>query len=463
MNVVGADGESLARATRGGQSVSRAGKPRVLVIGPTPPPYHGMTTFTLMLLESRVLRDAYEVLHLDTADRRSLENLGRLDLTNVRLGLEHAARLAGLIRRHRPDVVFVQVSQNAWAYLRDALFITLARALGCRVLTHLNGGHFRAFYEATNPFVRFVVRRTSAMLDGAAVLGGGLRPLYAGLVAEDRVGVLPNGVADAFDGRAPERTAGAGPLRVTYLGSIFPEKGVYDLLDAARRLRGEPPGYRFRFAGPFPTLEVEAEARRRAEGAGDVVFAGVVAGAAKRRLLEETDVLALPSAYPLEGQPQVILEAMAAGAAVVSTRRAAIPDMVEDGVTGILVPERDPAALAAALRSLAGDPSLRLRMGRAGRERYLAEFTAERCAARLVELLDEARGTHHRRHEDPLHRRGAPQLREDGPAARGDGALPGARAGPGPHRAALRPAHVRPVLPGPGDPRAGPQPGSRIR
>jgi glycosyltransferase involved in cell wall biosynthesis len=122
---------------------------------------------------------------------------------------------------------------------------------------------------------------------------------------------------------------------------------------------------------------------------GLVTFPGRVDGEAKRSLFEGADLLVFPGYQP-EGLPLVILEAMAASLPVVSTDTGATRDVVVDGETGVIVEKQRPAALAAAVRRLAGDAELRVRMGRAGRARYLAEYTEERCAHRLVALFDTA-------------------------------------------------------------------------
>jgi colanic acid/amylovoran biosynthesis glycosyltransferase len=88
-----------------------------------------------------------------------------------------------------------------------------------------------------------------------------------------------------------------------------------------------------------------------------------------------------------EGIPNVLKEAMASGVPVVATRHAGIPELVEDGVSGWLVPERDAAALAAALERLAREPGSWAAMGRAGRDRIEREYDIDRLNDRLVELL----------------------------------------------------------------------------
>jgi glycosyltransferase involved in cell wall biosynthesis len=371
-----------------------AARPRLLIVGPTPPPHHGMTTATLALLESPTLNAAYQVLHLDNADRRSQDNMGQLDVRNVALGLRHAATLVVMLLRHRPALVYLPVSQNRWAYVRDAVFIVLCRVAGVPVLTHLNGAGFRDFYESTDAATRWLVRTTSRCLAGAAVLGTGLRWIYAGLVPEARTHVVPNGIPDPFPEGPPSRP-GDGLPRITYLGTLIRTKGFPELLRVAGRLRDAGVEARFVFAGAWNSESERSEAmelvaRHRLE---DVVeWAGVVAGDAKRRVLEQADVFVLPTRYPPEGQPFAILEAMAAGLPVVSTARGAIADMVEDGVTGVLVSEGDEVALQEALRLLVESSAERSRLGAAARARYEERFTEEATTRRLVEVLDRARG-----------------------------------------------------------------------
>jgi glycosyltransferase involved in cell wall biosynthesis len=368
-------------------------KPRLLVVGPTPPPVHGVTVYLRWLLDASALRERWEVLHADTSDRRSLANLGRVDPPNVALALRHVWKVAARVRRERVRAVWIPVSQNGPAYLRDALFILAAHAGGARVVTHLHGGGFGEFYHRAAAPLRGLVRASSARVERAWVLGEGLRANYAGLIPEERVRVVPNGVPDPLP-PGPRPSPGFAPT-LLHLGQLSVEKGVVDLLSAVARLREAGRELRLVLAGGWSTPAEEMAVRGviRDLGLGAVVeLPGVLTGAAKARVLGEADAFVLATRYRYEGQPLAILEAMAAGLPVVATPRAAIPDAVEDGVTGLLVPERDVPALTDALARLLGDAELRRRLGAAGRDRWQRRFTLERAMARVVEALEEVRG-----------------------------------------------------------------------
>src|SRR5690606_2009529 len=95
---------------------------RILVVGPTPPPLHGVAVVTRNLLESE-LAQRYDLVHVDTRDGRGVANIGRLDVGNVwRAGL-HAGRFLSALLRTRPDAVYMPVAQNTLGFLRDALFM----------------------------------------------------------------------------------------------------------------------------------------------------------------------------------------------------------------------------------------------------------------------------------------------------------------------------------------------------
>ncbi|HSW31588.1 MAG TPA: glycosyltransferase [Longimicrobiales bacterium] len=376
-------------------------RPWILVVAPTPPPVHGTSVYSAMLFSSMELRARFRVRHVDTADRRSLDNLGRFDVQNVLLGLRHLAETALAVAAVRPRVVYVPIAQNGPAYLRDALFIGAARLGGARVVTHLHGGHFGAFYREAGPLLRLTVRISQRWVHRCWVLGEGLRGLFDGLLPPERVRVVPNGTpAVAGLDRKPGEDRGAGVARregdscaVLFLGQLCAAKGLDDLLAVLERQAAGGAALHGILAGEFAT---EAERRalepriRALEKAGRARFVGLVQGTAKAEALADADVFALPSKFAYEGQPLAILEAMAAGLPVVSTPRAAIPDMVRDGETGLLVAEGSVDELAAALDRLARDPSLRRRMGEAGRALHAECFTRERSLARAVEELADA-------------------------------------------------------------------------
>ena len=300
--------------------------------------------------------------------------------------LPAVARLTRLLRRLRPDVVH---SRN-WASL-DA--VVAARLAGAPIVVHGEHGREITDPEGRNPR-RNRVRRLLAPLVTRFVAVS--EDLHRWLV--DRVGIAAGRVVTIRNGVdaarfAPEaRPAARGALGVSpdtvvlgTVGRLDPVKDHVGLVDAFARVAGECPAAILVLVGDGPCRSA-VEARIAGHGVGDRVrLLGQRLDVPA--LLAGFDAFALPSRA--EGMSNTILEAMAAGVPVVATRVGGSPEMVEDGVTGSLVPPGDPGRLAAALGRYAGDPHLRAIHGKAGRERVLAEFDLPRMAERYLHLYRE--------------------------------------------------------------------------
>jgi glycogen(starch) synthase len=213
------------------------------------------------------------------------------------------------------------------------------------------------------------------------------RQLVSEGVEEDRVHVVPPGVTPALFARPCEDPfPGIGRPRVVFVGRLAPQKGVRTLVEAARLLK--TPGVKVLLVGDGPQRSMlEREVRRL--GVGDVVHLfGFVSHDRVPTVLTHADLLVLPSLYEELGT--ILLEAMWVGLPIVASRTGGIPDVIDDGVNGLLVVPGDPGALARAIDRLLAEPDLARRLGEAARERardYDWGVLAERVLAVYRDLL----------------------------------------------------------------------------
>lgn len=354
---------------------------RLLVVGPIPPPYHGVSVSTSLVLGNAGLREHFDVEHLDTSDNRPVGRIGGWDLVNVALGLRHSAQFASRLRGRR-GLVYLPLSQNRGGFARDAILIQLASRAGWRVAAHLRGSEFLDFFYDRQPaVVQSAVRSTLRSLDSLGVMGPSLRGLFDGLLPRDRIAVVSNGTPD------PGVRANIEGSTVLYLSNLRIRKGVREAVEAARIVLAADRQARFVFAGEPQSPELETELRGRlGDYSTRVSFLGRVGGDEKRHVLETSSILLFPPVDP-EGHPRVVLEAIAAGMPVVTTDRGAIRDTITDGEHGYVLSEPDPEEIADRLLRLLRDPELRRTMGAAARERYLSSFTQAQADRWLVEWL----------------------------------------------------------------------------
>lgn len=175
-----------------------------------------------------------------------------------------------------------------------------------------------------------------------------------------------------------------------YLGNLMVEKGVLVLLQACEELRRECPEFICHFVGAasmdMGLDEFRAQVAER-QLQGNVIVHGPLYGADKEAMLSRVGALVFPTYYHNECFPFVILEAMKAGLPVISTEEGAIPDMVVNGESGLLVARKDCTALAGAMRSLMENRQLALKMGACGKEHYEARFKTEHFINTVRDLL----------------------------------------------------------------------------
>ena len=357
-------------------------KPRLIVIGPLPPPIHGVAVSTSLVLENKELRKSFEVEHLDTSDHRAYGNIGKWEIGNVVLGLRNTVQLIGRLRGRR-GIVYLPLSQGS-AFMRDSLFIHVPRLAGWQVVVHLRGSEFPDFYARSSLALRLWIRITLRRVASAAVMGASLRGVFSDLVPSERIAVVPNGTPDP---NPDQNGTSTEPDTVLFLSNLRRRKGVVEAVEAALRVLSERPSARFLFVGSWESPDLEREVCNRAQEAGPAIrFLPPATGETKRALLLSSSVFLFPPVEP-EGHPRVVLEAMAAGVPIVTTDRGAIAETVVDGCAGFVLPDPEPGVLAERVLRLLTKDQLRDRMSQAARARYVELYTQEAADRRLAEWL----------------------------------------------------------------------------
>lgn len=338
----------------------------------------GQLTVASTLLESG-LGDRYELVPLDsTAPRIPPPPLPVRALAAVRrLSTFAAAPSRGL----SAALIF---SSDGWSLVEKGLMCMLARAAGLGVVVRFSSGAIPAQV------------RGNAVLDGW--LRGALRAAHVVISQGPRwtefFGAYPEAAGKIVE--APNITEipplpvrGAGPIaKLAFVGWMTREKGVFELLEAFARIRRDHADVTLTCAGGGRDLEEFRAAVGRAGLAAAVATPGWVDRAAVRALLADAQAFVLPSHY--EGLPNAMLEAMAAALPVIVTSVGSVPDVLDDGDTGLLVPPHDVDSLERALRRLLSDPTEARRLGLRARERVVERFAPSVVWPRYAEALRRA-------------------------------------------------------------------------
>jgi glycosyltransferase involved in cell wall biosynthesis len=299
--------------------------------------------------------------------------------------------LVRFFRAFRPDIVHTHTAKAG------ALGRLAARLTGVPVVVHTYHGHVFGGYFSTRATARVVTverwlaRVTSRLIAVSETVKRELE--HHRIAGPGRITVLPLGLdlgrflgceAHAGTLRRQLGAADGGPL-IGIVARLVPIKRHEDFLAAGALLAARIPGARFVIVGDGER-RTELEALVRRHGLQDkVTFLGWRQDL--DRIYPDLDVVALTSAN--EGSPVSLIEAMAAGRPVVGTRVGGVPDLVEHGVSGLLVPAGDPPAIAEAMAALVGNPERRRAMGDAGRKQVRDAYRVDRLVADVERLYTD--------------------------------------------------------------------------
>lgn len=276
------------------------------------------------------------------------------------------------LMRRQADLLHIHTAERG-SFFRKSFFVWMAKVFGVPVLMHMHAAEFREFYEHCPQWARRYIGWTLDQCDRIVTLSASWRDFYACLT-RTRVDVIPNFIA-VTPAELPHGTGGYPTVGVLYLGKFGARKGIYDLVEAVKRIYDIHPKLEIFCGGDGEVDNVRHKVED--QGMSDRFhILGWVGSQQRSELLERCRIYILPS-YA-EGLPVSIIEAMAAGLAIIATRVGGIPEMIQDGKDGLLVSPGDIDGMTAALTRLVSDASFRAQLGDSARKTFLSRYSADR-------------------------------------------------------------------------------------
>lgn len=305
---------------------------RICFIAQFPPPMHGLSKAVDTLYNS-YLNEEYSFEKIDIKNNRKIFSS------------------LWAILRSNADLFYFTISQSRGGNIRDLIIMELLRLQKKKCLIHLHGGYYRQLVNTDMPSWQRKANYAAVKgIEGAIVLSRSLTNIFAGMLSENKIFIVPNCVDDEYlmtDTDFEKKMASLNTHQVKhvlYLSNFIRSKGYCEVLEMAKleKERVEAGGdrrFHFNFAGKFFEKTEENfffEYIRKHALETYVTYHGVVDGNQKRDLLKLCSVFVLLTRYPNEGQPISILEAMGNGMMIVTTDHAGIPDVVKNGKNGLV-------------------------------------------------------------------------------------------------------------------------------
>jgi len=350
-----------------------------------PPPVHGSSLIGLAIRKSDILNKKFECSYINLLASQNIAESGKINLRKIFGFLITFAKVFGLLIKKRPQLCYLALTSTGVSFYKDMLLVALLRLFRIKRVYHLhNKGvclHQHKFFSRIS--YRFVFNGAEVIL-----LSKYLYRDIQKFVPEEKVHICPNGIPDVQSetrNTKPESTL----VKILFLSNLIESKGVYVLLEAFALLKKKKIEFECVFVGGEGDITAAQfnECVNQLELNNQVNYQGKKFGEEKKHAFSNAYIFVLPTyedCFPL-----VLLEASSYSLPLLSTFEGGIPDIIEDGITGFLISQKNTSTLAEKLELLIKNPNLRQRMGEAGRKKYVQEFTLEIFEHRLIEILQE--------------------------------------------------------------------------
>ena len=357
-----------------------SGLPSILLCGPSRAAVSGVSTHLNQIVHSS-LSSSFSIFHFQVgSEGRSEAGWQKI----LRLVGSPLSLIANIVR-HKIQIVHLNTSMDAKAYWRDLTYLLTSKLLFRKVIFQVHGGALPSQFLGENRAARSFLRWTLSVPDVIVLLAEAELEAYERFRGGRRILVIPNAVdLNEYRGIA-SKDFEQDVLNFGYIGRLSEDKGLAEIIRALGMLRRSGfDNFCCRIAGSGP-FEEELRKAVSSESLDEYVkILGPVFGKDKVKFWQGTDLLLFPSYR--EGLPYTILEALASGTPIISTRVGAIPEVVEDGTQGLFVNMRDSNDLATAIKSLLSDRQRLRSMSRASIERARENYGVERLV-RQFELV----------------------------------------------------------------------------
>jgi glycosyltransferase involved in cell wall biosynthesis len=283
------------------------------------------------------------------------------------------------------DLLHIHVASGA-SFYRKSLAVRAGRIRKKPIVMHVHGADFDSFYHRSSALSKKLIRRTFAACDKVLVLSSYWKEFFDKHIYDGNTEIIHNGVyLPVF---ASCRTVPDNIRSFLFLGRLGQRKGVYDLLEAIDQLvnREGNRDLRFFLAGDGD-LEQVKEIIQAKKLVANVEVLGWIDEQQKLSLFKQVDTMLLPSYN--EGLPMAILEAMAAGKVIISSRVGGIPDAVKGGINGFLIEPGEVDRLAQHILHVSRHPDEMIDIAEQNIRRIDADYNLEKINERLLQIYTE--------------------------------------------------------------------------
>lgn len=352
---------------------------KILVVGQTPPPFHGQAVMIEETLKRRY--KGVTLFHIRMSFSKKASEVGKFQLKKIL----HLIHIIGKIIAYRfifniNIFYYPPAGPNKIPIYRDFVILLFAQLLFMKIIFHFHAAGVSKIYDELSPLLRPLYRICYFAPDVAISLSE-YNPRDGVFLKARKEFIVPNGIADHYLDNHRNLSVKKDRCCLLYVGRIIESKGIKILIEACQTLKERGLDFKLTLVGQFESIEFRKEINRillKYELQNNTEFTGVLTEAEKFGQYRSADIFCYPTYFESESFGTVLLEAMQFSLPIVASQWRGVCSVVRNGSSGFLVPKKDSHTFADKLELLMMDTDLRNKMGNKGREIYLKEYTLEK-------------------------------------------------------------------------------------
>lgn len=361
---------------------------KVLIVGQIPPPIGGQAVMIESLIKGHY--SDVQLFHVRMAFSKEMNKIGKFRISKIFHLLHVIAEIIYVRLRHNVGILYYPpAGPDRIPMYRDVVILISTRWLFKKTIFHFFASGVSELYPKLAPIARFLFRVAYFNADAGIRLSE-FTPSDGKMLKVKKEYIIPCGIEDHY--RKPKRGKTFKTLAPNLLfeGALKESKGVLVLLEACDILAKRGIDFTLELMGIFESTQFEGVVKRRVAEMfleSHIRFLGIRTGKEKFGIFSEADIFCFPTFFESEAFPIALLDAMQFGIPIVATRWRGIPSLIEDSISGYLVPVKDGKAVAEKLEFLIKNPTIAKQMGQKGREVFLEKFTIDTYRSSLEKIF----------------------------------------------------------------------------
>lgn len=351
------------------------------------PPVHGSAIIGKIIKENNNIKCRYNTRFVNLNISYKINDIGKGKIVKLFRYFTTIYNTLKQLILFRPDLCYMTPVSKGIGFYKDFIIIFIVKIFKVRIIYHF---HNKGISSREDKFFDNILYKFTFKDEHVILLSKLLFYDIEKYVSKEKVYYCPNGIPELnfkIEDNGPEKKI----VNILFLSNLIKSKGVLILVEACKILKSRKIDYSCTIAGGEGDLTINEiqEEILLSNLSQNISIYGMIQGRDKIEIFRNADIFVFPSFYHNECMPLVLLEAMQYSLPVVTTSEGAIPDLVEDGMTGYIIPPRDVEALADKLEHLIQNPEKRESMGLDGFKRYQKYFTLDLFENRITDILDD--------------------------------------------------------------------------